>query len=340
MSRRATTLLTGTVLLVVLILLAMWAPVKYVELVPGPTYNTLGATGGKDLITITGAPTSTSSGQLRMLTVGERQDLNTYEVVQGWLRGSDAVVPQEIVDPPGQTQQQIDKTNTDAFAASQSSAITAALRHEGYPVQVTVGSVTAGKPADGHLKVGDIITSVDGRPVLSSQDLIGFIQSKPVGTAIKFGYTRGGVAGETSIVTAAGDGGRPQIGVGIEQKQPSPLTVKIELDNVGGPSAGLMFSLGIIDKLDPVDLTDGRIIAGTGTIDDDGNVGPIGGIAQKMIGAYGAGARIFLAPADNCAEALQNQIKGLTLVKVTSLDGALTALQQIRDGQQPQLCTK
>jgi PDZ domain-containing protein len=340
MTRRATTLLTGTVLLIVLILLAMWAPVKYVELVPGPTYNTLGATGGKDLITITGAPTTASTGQLRMLTVAERQGLNTYEVVQGWLRGTDAVVPEEIIDPPGQTQQQIDKANTDAFAASQSSAITAALRHAGYPVQVTVEGVTVGKPADGHLKVGDVITSVDGRTVLSSQDLVGFIQAKPAGTALKFGYTRGGVAGETPIVTVAGDGGHPQIGVSVDQKQPSPLTVKIELDNVGGPSAGLMFSLGIIDKLDPADLTGGRIIAGTGTIDDDGNVGPIGGIAQKMVGAYEAGARIFLAPADNCAEALQNQIKGLTLVKVASLDSALTALQQVRDGQQPQLCAK
>lgn len=340
MSRRSTTLMTGTLLLIALILLAMWAPVNYVELVPGPTYNTLGEVGGVNLITITGAPTSTSAGQLRMLTVGERTDLNTYDVVKGWLNGDDAVVPSEIIDPPGQTQQQINQANSDAFTASQNSAITAALRHQGYPVQVTVASVTVGKPADGHLKVGDIITSVNSQPVLSSQDLVNDIQGKPAGTSLTFGYTRGGVAGQTTIVSAQGDGGHPQIGVGIDQKQPSPVAVKIQLDNVGGPSAGLMFSLGIVDKLDPADLTGGRIIAGTGTIDDDGNVGPIGGIAQKMVGAYAAGARIFLAPADNCAEALQNQVKGLTLVKVTSLDSALTALQQIHNGQQPTLCTK
>ena len=90
----------------------------------------------------------------------------------------------------------------------------------------------------------------------------------------------------------------------MDQKQPSPFTVKFDLDNVGGPSAGLMFTLGIIDKLEPDDLTGGKIIAGTGTIDDDGNVGPIGGIPQKLVGATDAGARYFLTPPDNCAEAI------------------------------------
>jgi Lon-like protease len=126
----------------------------------------------------------------------------------------------------------------------------------------------------------------------------------------------------------------------VDQKQPSPISVKFDLDNVGGPSAGLMFTLGIIDKIDPTDLTGGKIIAGTGTMDDDGNVGPIGGIPQKLVAAYDAGARIFLTPADNCAEALGHPVKGLELVKVSTIDDALKALQQIRAGQQPTLCTK
>lgn len=340
MNRRSATLLTGTLLLVALILLAMWAPVRYVELVPGPTYNTLGSSDGKPLITITGGTVSNPTGQLRMLTVEEHRGLNTFEVVRGWLQGSTAVIPAELVDPPGQTQQQIDQVNTDAFLASQNSAITTALRHQGYPVLVTVETVVAGKPADGKLKVGDIVTAVDGQPILSSQDLVGAIRAKPAGTTLTFAYTRAGVTGQVSVVSANGDGDRPQIGVTVDQKQPSPYTVKIALDNVGGPSAGLMFSLGIIDKLSTTDITGGKIIAGTGTIDDDGNVGPIGGIAQKMVAARAAGARIFLAPADNCAEALNNAVDGLTLVKVASLDNALTALRQVREGQQPALCTK
>jgi PDZ domain-containing protein len=94
------------------------------------------------------------------------------------------------------------------------------------------------------------------------------------------------------------------------------------------------------DKLEPGDITGGRVIAGTGTMDDDGNVGPIGGIAQKMVAARAAGATYFLAPADDCADALDHPVKGLVLVKVASLDDALNALAKIRAGQQPTLCTK
>jgi PDZ domain-containing protein len=126
----------------------------------------------------------------------------------------------------------------------------------------------------------------------------------------------------------------------VTQNQPSPIKVAIKLQDVGGPSAGLMFTLGIIDKLDPTDLTGGKIIAGTGTIDNDGNVGVIGGIPQKMVAAYGAGARYFLAPTGNCAEALGSPVAGLKLIKVTNLNDALTALADLRAGTQPPLCTK
>ncbi len=339
MTRRASTLLTGVLVFAALFGLTFaHVPVRYVALEPGPTYNTLGKSGGKELITITGAPTSDSKGQLRMLTVYEVEGLNAWNVVTDWLSSDKAVIPEEILVPPGQTQQQVDRANTDLFQQSQSSAITSALRHEGYPVQVLIDKVATGKPAEGHLQPGDMVTTVDGQKVLSSTDLVTFVQAKPVGTTLSFGFTRAGVASTTQIKTVAGTDGKPQIGVSVEQKQPSPLTVKFELENVGGPSAGMMFSLGIIDKLDPVDLTGGRIIAGTGTIDDDGNVGVIGGIAQKMRGAYDAGARYFLAPAGNCAEANRNQVKGLTLIKVTTLDGALTALTDLRDGTKPPTC--
>lgn len=340
MNRRATTLTVGTVLLVVLGLLVYWTPAPaYVELVPGPTFNTLGQSGGKDLITIAGGKTYTPSGELRMLTVGEIDDLSTLDVIKGWLNGKAAVVPAEVINPPGQTQQQISQTETDQFKQSQSSATTSALRYEGFPVMVTIDSVVAGKPAAGHLMAGDIVTAVGGSKVLSAADLSGDIQAQPVGTALTISYTRAGKAGQTVVTSVAGSDGRPQVGVEVEQKQPSPYTISFTLDNVGGPSAGLMFTLGIIDKLSATDLTGGRVIAGTGTIDDDGNVGEIGGIAQKMVGAYDAGARIFLAPRGNCAEALGHPVKGLTLISVTTLDDALNQLQRLRDGQRPTLCT-
>lgn len=332
---------SGVLLLVALVLLAGRARLnnQYVELVPGPTFDTLGSSDGKQLITISGASTSTSAGQLRMLTVGEIDDVNVFDIVKGWLDPSNAVVPAEIINPPGQTQQQINQQETDQFQQSQNSAITVALRYEGYPVHVTVQDVVAGKPAQGHLNAGDVIDSVDGQQVLSSTDLVSDIQNKPVGTTLRVGYTRGGKPGQTSITTVAGSDGRPQIGVQIKQVQPAPISIKFGLDNVGGPSAGMMFTLGIIDKLDPKDLTGGKIIAGTGTMDDDGNVGAIGGIQQKMVAARAAGAHYFLAPADNCPEALRDQVAGLTLIKVTNLQSALDALEEIRDGKPTTPCT-
>jgi PDZ domain-containing protein len=340
MNRRATTLTAGIVLLVALVLLALNAPVKYITIEPGQTFDTLGQSNGKPLITVTGAPETNSAGQLRMVTIGEVQGLTTFDVIKAWLNPNDATVPREVLIPEGQTEQQNEKQSADDFANSQAAAATVALRHEGYPVSVIVKEVTAGQPADGHLQSGDVVTAVNGQKIISSQDLIGAIQSKTAGTPLTFDYTRDGKPGQTVIKAESVDGAPPQIGIKVDQKQPSPISVKFDLDNVGGPSAGLMFTLGIIDKIDPTDLTGGKIIAGTGTMDDDGNVGPIGGIPQKLLAAHDAGAHIFLTPADNCAEALGHPVEGLELVKVSNIDDALKALQQIRDKQQPTLCTK
>ncbi len=338
MTRRAVTLIVGVILLAGMITAGALAPVKYVKIEPGYTFNTLGSYDGKQLITVSGAPETQSQGQLRMLTVSEVQGLNTYQVIRGWLNHDVAVVPREVVIPEGQTQEQTDQENADMFASSQNSAVTVALRHEGYPVLVTVASVTAGKPAEGHLRAGDVITAVAGKPVLSSKDVVSDVQAAKAGQPLTISYTRHGTPGQTTITPVAGDGGKSQIGITADQKQPSPITVKFSLDNVGGPSAGMMFALGIIDKLEPADLTGGKIIAGTGTIDDDGNVGPIGGIAQKMVAAHDAGAHIMLAPAGNCDEALKHPVQGLEMVKVTTIDDALAALEQIRNGRQPTLC--
>jgi Lon-like protease len=124
----------------------------------------------------------------------------------------------------------------------------------------------------------------------------------------------------------------------IEHRQPAPFDVTFDLDRIGGPSAGLMFTLGVIDKVDPVDLTGGIRVAGTGTIDDEGNVGPIGGIPQKLRGAKRDGATVFLAPAANCDEAKANAVKGLPMVRVATVDDALAALQALREKRTPQLC--
>jgi PDZ domain-containing protein len=341
MRRRGATLLAGALLLILLALLSWQVQVPYVELGPGPTWDTLGKDKGHDVIAIsgTGAPTAPlTSGQLRMVTVGVTDHITLWEAIRGWINGDDAVVPREVIYPPDQTQQQVDKENEQDFKNSQSSAETAALRALGVPVQVKVTGVSAGLPAEGHLNVGDLITSVDGTQIKTAQQVTDLIRGKPSGTSFSIGYTRAGAAGTTTIASAKGSDGLPHIGVQVEQDQPTPYKITISLNDVGGPSAGLMFSLGIIEKAKPQDLTGGLHVAGTGTIDDNGNVGAIGGIAQKMRGAKRDSATIFLVPADNCAEAVANAVPGLELVKVSTLDGALSALATLRAHGTPTLC--
>jgi PDZ domain-containing protein len=316
--------------------------VPYVALTPGPTWNTLGADHNKDVIQISGGSISSSKGQLRMVTVGVQDNITLWEAIQGWLSPDDAVVPREVIYPPDQTQQQVDQENQKEFTSSQNAAIVAALRELGFPLKVVVQDIVqdipGGSPSQGKLQKGDQITTVDGQPVTSGQKLTSLIRAKPVGTNLTIGYTRSGSAATTSITTVAAPDKSPRVGIHITEDQPNPYKITISLDNVVGPSAGLMFSLGIIDKLKPIDLTSGVVIAGTGTIDEDGNVGAIGGIPQKMRGARRDGATVFLTPASNCKEAVANAVPGLKLVKVHTLGEALSALQTLGSGGTPPLC--
>ncbi|HEX6967340.1 MAG TPA: PDZ domain-containing protein [Micromonosporaceae bacterium] len=337
MRRRGTTVLLGALLTALLSIGVLAVPVPYVVLVPGPTVDTLGESDGTEVIQVTDGETSTSAGQLRLTTVGVQSDVKLVSAIAGWFDDEQAVVPAELIYPPGQSKKEVEQRNAEDFRASQTSAETAALRRLGYPVQVVVRDVVAGGPAEGVLRVGDVLTSVNGQSVTSASRLLEMIGTEPAGTELSIGFRRDGVPGTATITTAEVDG-RPRIGVRIEQEQPHPFELKIELDKIGGPSAGLMFALGIVDKLTPEDLTGGKIIAGTGTIDDEGNVGPIGGIPQKLMGAKDAGAEVFLVPVDNCAEAVRNAQPDLLLVKVGSLDEALDALATLRAGGEPARC--
>lgn len=341
MRRRGVTVILGALITAVLAVGVMALPLPYVVLKPGPTVNTLGSDNGKEVITVKGpgATTSTSTGQLRLTTVGVQPDVQLVWAIRGWFSREQAVVPRDLIYPPDQSEQQVEQANAKAFTSSQTSAETVALTHLGYPIQTSVTKVTAGGPSVGRLQAGDVITAVDDAAVGAPDRLTELIRAKPAGTALKISYTRGGKPGSVEITTVAASGQPPRIGVEVDKKQPVPFTVHIDLDQIGGPSAGLMFTLGIIDKLTPADLTGGKIIAGTGTIDDDeGNVGPIGGIPQKLVGAKDAGAQIFLVPADNCAEAVRNAVPGLPMAKVATVDEALAALKTFTSGGTPTPC--
>ena len=340
MRRRGVTVILGALITALLAIGVMAAPLPYVVLKPGPTVNTLGASdNGTQVIQVTNAKTTTSTGQLRLTTVNVQSQVELVWAIGSWFSKKDAVVPRELIYPPDRTETQVEQENAQEWTQSQASAVTVALRKLGYPVQTYVKAVTAGGAAAGVLRPDDVLTSIDGTPVTGLSQLIELVRAKPAGSTLTVAYTRGGKPATARITTKAGDDGTARLGIEPATKQPHPFTVKIDLEKIGGPSAGLMFTLGIMDKLEPADLTGGKIIAGTGTIDDDGEVGPIGGIPQKLVGAKSAGAQIFLVPKDNCAEALRNAVPGLPMAEVATVDDALTALKTFTSGGTPKPCS-
>jgi Lon-like protease len=340
MRRRGVTVILGALLTALLAVGVMAAPLPYVVLKPGPTVNTLGSSDGTEVIQVTDGKTTRSAGQLRLTTVNVQSQVELVWAISSWFSKKDAVVPRALIYPPGQTEKQVEQQNAQEWTESQSSAVTVALTKLGYPVQTYVKAVTAGGAAVGKLQPGDVLTTVDDARVTSPTTLTDAVRAKPAGTTFTVGFNRGSQAMTAKITTKTiGTDKTPRLGIEIDTKQNAPYKVTIDLDKIGGPSAGLMFTLGIMDKLEPEDLTGGKIIAGTGTIDDDGNVGPIGGIPQKLVGAKRAGAQIFLVPKDNCAEALKNAVAGLPMAEVATVDDALTALKTFTSGGTPKPCS-
>jgi PDZ domain-containing protein len=197
-----------------------------------------------------------------------------------------------------------------------------------------VAALTDGTPAFGKLQIADRILKVDGTVVTGPKQVVDLVRKHKPGENVVFLVNRKGKRVTETLTTAANpdDATIPFVGITPDVSYEFPFQVKIELDDVGGPSAGMMFALGIIEVLTPEEITGGKNIAGTGTIDDDGTVGKIGGIQMKILGAKKSGATVFLVPADNCREAMANPPKGIQLVKVSTLADAVNALTALRTG--------
>ena len=336
MSRRSLTLLIASVGTAVAIAISVLVPVPYVILGPGPTLNTLGKdSSGHPLITISGHASYPVSGHLNMVTVSyqgcQGNRFNIFTALVAWLNPHQAVVPESEICPAGQTQKQTQEQDTQQMTSSQQTATAAALTelHIPYSTQVVVAQPEKGFPAYGVLKAGDVITAVDGQPVTSQGALTKLIYAHPAGSTLTLAITRAGQNRQVQVGTRQSRG-HPVIGVEITEAYKFPFEVKISVGDIGGPSAGMMFALGIIDKLTKLDLTAGRFIAGTGEITASGQVRPIGGIQQKMIGARNAGATIFLTPAANCPDTKGAVPAGLRLVKVSTLNQAVTYLEALK----------
>jgi PDZ domain-containing protein len=338
-------MLASTILLIALFCAAALIKVPYSEMSPGPTYNTLGAQNGKPVIAISGRTTYPTTGHLNMTTVevtSADYELNLIEAVSGWLNHDAAVIPHNNLYPDNQTEQQAQQQNAEDFTASQDSAKAAALKQLHIPVgtEVIVSDVVAGSPSVGKLHAGDVIVAVDGTAVTGPDQVATLVTKHTPGQNVVFTVVPLGKDGANTgpqqritVTTAKNkDTGKAFVGIQPGTEHTFPFTIDINLGDVGGPSAGLMFSLGIIDKLQSADLTGGKFVAGTGTIDDAGAVGPIGGISMKIIAARKAGAAYFLTPSANCAEAAANTPSGLRLVKVDTLAQAVGDLADIRAG--------
>jgi len=330
----------GLVLLVVLGLFGSTVPTPFVAIGRGPTYDTLGVVAGTPVVAIADLPTYPTSGQLNMTTVGVTSGITTAQALGMWIAGDRQVVPRSAVVPPGESQEEAMARNAELFTDSQSAAEGAAISYLGLPVAVYVGDVVPGSAATGVLEADDVILEIAGRPVTTIAGLRAIMATTRPGQQVPVLLRRGADDPREVQVTL---GRLPETEQGALGILPAARPVDegdivISLADVGGPSAGLVFALAVIDKLTPGELTGGRLVAGTGTIASTGEVGPIQGIRFKMLAAREAGATVFLVPGGNCDEARSAVPEGLQTARVDDLSSAVAALDLVRAGVTPPSC--
>lgn len=337
--RRGRALTLALALLCALLVALAFIPLPYVVMGPGPVTNTLGATrDGRPLISVPKAEDHPASGVLSFTTVSVRggpgATVTAYDLLAASVSDARSVVPEEQVFPRGATNEEIKRENAAEMTHSQEDAVVVAERALGMtvPETVSVGVLPTGSAAIGRLEPGDRFVRIGPTSVTGSAALRSAIQAYQVGQSAPVTVERDGVRREVSLPVSEQQG-RKVVGVGLKVDYSFPVKVTIDAGDVGGPSAGMMFALGVLDRLTPGELTAGQRIAGTGTISSDGRVGPIGGIQQKLAGARAAGIQWFLAPAGNCSEVVGHVPAGLTVVRVEDFDDALADVRAIAAGK-------
>lgn len=337
----------GTVLTIVtsLAIIALSVlPTPYVIERPGGAYNVLGQDHGSSIITVTNAKTYDTDGALDLLTVeivgSPKQTPSWFDLFLAWLNPSQSILPLDLIFPPTQTQSQTEQQSAEMFTDSQSNATAAALTELGYSyeIQLFVAGLADGAAATGKLQTGDQVVALDGTAVTSYNQLTSTIQA---GQGAEIAITVIGSDGVERIekVTPKLIDNTYRVGAFINATYKFPVNVKLQLQDIGGPSGGMMFALGIYDKLTPGFLNGGKIIAGTGTIDATGEVGPIGGIRAKLYSARDAGAQWFLAPSSNCDEVVGHIPSDIQVTKVNTLKEAIAAVEAIASGDTASLPT-
>ena len=331
---RPVTAIVSLGILCIMLVVGASLPVPYVIEQPGPAIDVLGEYEDEQVITISGRTTYPTEGELMMTTVavdgGPGYRVTPAEVIGAWFRPSRTVMPRELLFPADQTREQTTLQNTVQMTTSQQGAIAVALDELGieYTSTVFIAGVLEGTPADGVLEARDEVLAINGE---SAENALGYQRLAAAtahGQPVRMRVRRDGEEKDLEVPTEVVDGA-PKMGVTLADGYDFPIDVSISVGHVGGPSAGTMFALAIYDELTPGSLTGGKRIAGTGTIDEQGMVGPIGGIRQKMVGARAAGADYFLAPSDNCNEVVGHVPEDLHVVSVATFDDARAAVETI-----------
>jgi Lon-like protease len=296
-----------------------------VALSPGPMEDVLAR------LKVEGSRVYDSEGKLYLTSVGIDDNVRFYEALLDMANRDVQLVPRAQLYPEEQDSAEIDKENVALMDRSKETATVVALRQVGYKIEpsgVEVTEVVAGAPADGKLRAGDEILAADGHLVDSTDEVRKAITGHKPGERVAFRVERG--KGEKNVSVEVQEvEDQPRVGILLRDLFPElPVKVTIQTqNNIGGPSAGLMFTLSIIDKLTREDLTGGRRIAGTGEIAIDGSVLPVGGVGEKLIAVHRLGVTTFLIPAENCAGVKGQVPDGLRLVKVSKVDDALRFLR-------------
>jgi PDZ domain-containing protein len=329
--RRRLLVSLGILLLIVPFLAGIFITVPYYLISPGE------ARGVAELIKVKGdnAKVFPPKGKILFTTVSLAGDVNVFRALAGWLDDEVEVIPEERITG-GAPRQEVRQQNIQAMVDSKLTATKVALERLGYRVTVNgdgalVTDVKVGDPADGQLQVGDVIKSIDGEAVTLHDQVVSKVRQHQAGDVIKIGFNRGGADKTVDLTSVADPEGKARIGVVLQTnnlKYDFPIDVSIETGLVGGPSAGLAFTLALIDDLTEGELTGGRNVAVTGTIDAAGNVGPVGGVAQKTVTARDAGAVAFLVPPEEEKDAKRFAGK-MEIIPVETLADALAALHRL-----------
>lgn len=338
--------IVSSILFAVLAALLVLIPVPYVAWRPGQTIDVLAERDSRPTIEVSGVPTFPTSGALLMTTVSTTRvdsTLSLPEAVFLYLGQDSDAMPREVIYPPGKSSDQVQSEAVAMMDTSRSNATVAALRAAGVTVTELprVSAVAVSGPAADLLKPGDLILSVNGVSTQSRDAVAEQITKQEAGSVIDVEVMREGQTFTLSITSrpSSSDARRASIGVSIDTGYRYEPTVVLGIDPaVTGPSAGLVFALGIYDTISEGLLIGERTVAGTGTITPAGQVGTIGGIREKIKGAERDGASVFLVPEGNCADIGQLSTS-MSLVKVRTLRDAISALQLINEGNTAEVPT-